>query len=141
MYKIRTTKKKRRTNFSDILKAHRLSQTELSDICEVQKYIISNLCTGKQTDAKISTLKKICNGLNWYIQTKQKETIYKILIEEGITNYDVLIMSNSAIKNIPQKVWDEYEIEEDYYFRLKDEVETLTKILDEPYTLHNVFGD
>jgi len=63
-YIIRGTRDKRRTFLRDILKIHGIKQCDLADSSDLEKWQISEMCTGRCNDMLLSTAKRLCNGLN-----------------------------------------------------------------------------
>jgi transcriptional regulator with XRE-family HTH domain len=64
-YKIRKIKGRiRRTNLRIILREKGITISELAKITDLEISQVSNICSGKQKDMKLSTAKKICNALN-----------------------------------------------------------------------------
>jgi len=141
MYKIRTTKKGHNTNLRRILRELKLKQAEFAELAELQPYLISQLCTGKRPHMRISTAKKVCNALNTYVQQGQLHTIQEVLNSVSIDEYQPYEMTPTQIYNMPERIWAEYDIEEEDYWAIKRAADGYKNAVKNPYTLHDVFDD
>jgi transcriptional regulator with XRE-family HTH domain len=63
IYKIRKIRVKRRTKLRLYLREHKITQTKLAELADMEIYQISNIASGKQKDILLSTAKRICNAL------------------------------------------------------------------------------
>ncbi|MBE6896711.1 MAG: helix-turn-helix transcriptional regulator [Ruminococcaceae bacterium] len=71
-----------RIKITDLCKEHNITVNKLATICGITQSTLNNIVSGRNNSATVSTIKKICDGLNISINDFFSDDLFKDLEQE-----------------------------------------------------------
>ena len=71
-----------RIKITDLCKEHNITVNKLATICGITQSTLNNIVSGRNNSATVSTIKKICDGLNISINDFFNDDLFKDLEQE-----------------------------------------------------------